>query len=568
MRHLSFKIFFTIFLMIFSFDSQARADEYGLKIKQQGATPDTVLINHTTDAKFKVEIYYLDQGVKYPPIAVKAQDYAIDAGSDATITSCTMDGTPYTPNAGNHHTVTIHREVVNSDIPVDVVVTVKWSDNGYKAVTMSGTVQFWDGPPDPPEAEDEVDATVGVPVDKIIAKSLMGTDQEQSKVQAEFTLPITSTNVSSAIFNGPALEFFAGWDSDPPTTTGKGLLKWVCKRNTVAITPANADSLSLPDQDDCTIAPDGADKTHATLTLNHIGAFDVIVYVDLDNNNSWSAGEEVCVFHLAVIGFGNDAITYDNWDAANNKTFDLNWTCVVGGDGKARANGTRLGRAFGLSSNVALEGGGQNGRLGVDNVDCGWMQNLLPTRSMTIRYTNAKVWDYVFAHPGVSLLDAPSGGGGGGDSGFTSFPAVQPQITNTVDVTIGRICTIKTDDTPTVLFQPTYTFVNVETATEVEAEMHFKTHVCVYSRDFDQNYSFGGWATTDYYLFLKKPAAVWVVDVNKPCRLDELCRRGHRGARRHVRPSRQRRFEPSVNLIQVRYFIWVLYGSINLCSRF
>jgi regulation of enolase protein 1 (concanavalin A-like superfamily) len=317
------------------------------------------------------------------------------------------------------------------------------------------------------------DATATVASSLSVA-SLSAIMNGSTKTSTDTALTISASNIVSAIRNtGQSISLIAN-GLNPSTTEAKNLLKWTVVENVEDGFQGGAP----------TITPDASDPTHASVTLNSTGSFNVIVYADKDGNGTFDLGEQLRVLHLAIVEID---LKFDSSSGATSFGIGTPPSQFNAPAGALWASATPWpSTIISFSATVDVIGGGYDGKLGTAGVDVGFLGNLISdTRRITYSDGHTLVAGFTHDRP---LLDA-QGTGGIGTAAFRGS-STEAWTEQEGTILLGWNVNINAYDIPGMLFYSQLNFgAGNADAESIDGTVTFKDYLTGVTFDFPNVYT-------------------------------------------------------------------------------
>jgi hypothetical protein len=299
----------------------------------------------------------------------------------------------------------------------------------------------------------------------------------QQKTSTDDSAAITDANVF-AVPDGPETLTVQADGTLPNTADGRNHLRWAILRN-------QDDAIkTAPPQ----ITQDPENLASATIPASGQGSYNVVVYVDKNQNGTYDAGEELRILHLAIVFVKVTTVT---------PTLSNNFFATVSGNDVTVTTGTAANGgedAFSLTSHLIILGGGADQTIGVSKVHVGLVQNLTGDTDQ-VGYGNGAHKETTVFKDGSALLQLPLLdasvliAGSGGVTGFSNdarennrSPAAGGGYGE--DITFG--------DAHNMLFDAQHDFggtIGTLQAATTGGATSFTDYISAYSSDFDQTYA-------------------------------------------------------------------------------
>ena len=318
--------------------------------------------------------------------------------------------------------------------------------------------------------------TATVDIDVIHGQDIKGSitgenGQTQQQYSSDTGLTITDANVKAIPENQDALMQFQLEDGSVPNTQqALSDLAWVVQRNTQdnpalgTGAPAISWSESNPEQ--------------AETLIDMPGSFNIIAYADL-SGTGFQSGEQVEVFHLAVIGMEITEVTTTTIPQSNIPAPVVQGNTV--GFATAPAGTAAITET---AQSITLIGGGPDETIGVDHVYVGWLQNLV-TNTVSMQYgASAQGVGTYFSGYSTPILDA--------NPGMTTFGNGLEDFGPNGGYQGATISEASDYDAPAINFDQTHDFglsVGTLQAEALSGSWGFSDKLTMYSNDFTAFYS-------------------------------------------------------------------------------
>jgi hypothetical protein len=359
-----------------------------------------------------------------------------------------------------------------------VTVNTDGTGNGTFTATIPGTVSNITSTAT--DADGNTSEEFGVQL-----MDIKGTIGNQSQTSTGSTLNITNTNVFAVPQSSGYISLLGeGLASD--TQGISGLIHWAIQRNTSDVAAGALPTLQADPSD-----PNNPLKEQ--VSMNGVGSFNLICYVDVNGDGKYESGEEIKVFNVAEVGLTitQSVVTPSSAHFAVND--NGNNTSISSGDFNNNP-------AMDAKDTIQVLGGGADGMIGVAKIHVGWVQNGVgdsfkatysdnTTEIETIAPDQFPILDCTYAPAGAnSIYMLPPLGGVPASPGPTRDPVVG------ADPAGGQDRTVEFCDSP-VCSAPDVSPSNAQLQSTTGSN-DFKTYLSAYSDDYTNWY--GAYAEIDW----------------------------------------------------------------------
>jgi hypothetical protein len=310
----------------------------------------------------------------------------------------------------------------------------------------------------------------------------------QSQTAAHSDLNITNANVFAIPQSSGVIKLTAEGLA-PNNADILSRVHWTVRRNQTDIATG-----ALP-----SIAPDPSDPTNPRkdqVSMNGVGSFNVICYLDANGNGQYDPGEEIKVFNLAEVGV---TIIQNQSQATPNSTYFAAAPTRHGRDMKISSGNFSASFAMHYKDTVMLLGGGNNGMIGVSKIHLGWLQNGV-SDTFKVTYADGNTESETLTAPATfPILDSTYPAAAGHPNAILTLPpGADPNLPNEEDASrdsvvgpdpggAGQDRTVDSCDSPAVVFPNAFPGTG-SAPISTAGTNSFKVYLVAYSDDYNSWY--------------------------------------------------------------------------------